>query len=427
MFGWGQCSFDVDRARVTSEKRSSQNLLSIFGPGLLVAATGVGAGDLATAGFAGAKLGTAVLWAVVLGALMKFVLTEGIARWQVASGDTLIAGVGNRLGRWVLWAFLLYLLPWMWVVAGALISAAGASSQALFPLFTDPVMAKLMWGGFWSLVCMTLVWCGGFRVFEWCMAVSVLLMVAIVVLTAIMIDLDGTAVAQGLLIPQVPDVDGGASWTMALIGGVGGTVTILCYGYWLTQQHGDSNVDMNACRVDLAAGYVVTAIFGVAMIMIASHLPAQDGSGVTLLISIAHALETELGTWSKTVFLFGGWAAIVSSMLGVWQSVPMIFADVVRGGLGRPPSQAAALERSATSRWCLVFLATAPMAQVIMSFEKVQLIYTTAGAFFLPLLAIALLCMLRRGWCGALASGWLSRTSTIAVLAFFVWMAVRSI
>ena len=96
---------------MTSEKRSSQNLLSIFGPGLLVAATGVGAGDLATAGFAGAKLGTAVLWAVVLGALMKFVLTEGIARWQVASGDTLIAGVGNRLGRWVLWLFLLYLLP----------------------------------------------------------------------------------------------------------------------------------------------------------------------------------------------------------------------------------------------------------------------------------------------------------------------------
>jgi len=35
---------------------------SIIGPGLLVAATGIGAGDLATASFAGSLLGTAVLW-----------------------------------------------------------------------------------------------------------------------------------------------------------------------------------------------------------------------------------------------------------------------------------------------------------------------------------------------------------------------------
>ncbi len=32
------------------------SLLMIIGPGMLVAATGVGAGDLATAGFAGSKL-----------------------------------------------------------------------------------------------------------------------------------------------------------------------------------------------------------------------------------------------------------------------------------------------------------------------------------------------------------------------------------
>ena len=35
---------------------------------MLVAATGIGAGDLATAAFAGSKLGLAILWAVILGA-----------------------------------------------------------------------------------------------------------------------------------------------------------------------------------------------------------------------------------------------------------------------------------------------------------------------------------------------------------------------
>ena len=54
---------------------------AILGPGLLLAATGVGGGDLATATFVGGMLGTAVLWAVALGAFMKFVVTEGLARW----------------------------------------------------------------------------------------------------------------------------------------------------------------------------------------------------------------------------------------------------------------------------------------------------------------------------------------------------------
>ena len=38
-----------------------RGLLRIVGPGVLVAATGVGAGDLATGAFTGSKLGVAIL------------------------------------------------------------------------------------------------------------------------------------------------------------------------------------------------------------------------------------------------------------------------------------------------------------------------------------------------------------------------------
>ena len=51
----------------------------------LVAATGVGAGDLATATLTGAHLGTAILWAVLIGAGLKFVLNEALTRWQLAT------------------------------------------------------------------------------------------------------------------------------------------------------------------------------------------------------------------------------------------------------------------------------------------------------------------------------------------------------
>jgi len=54
--------------------KTRSGLLMVIGPGLLVAATGVGAGGLATAAFTGNPLGLAVPWAVVLGALFMLLL-----------------------------------------------------------------------------------------------------------------------------------------------------------------------------------------------------------------------------------------------------------------------------------------------------------------------------------------------------------------
>ena len=67
-------------------------------PGILVAATGVGAGDLVTASLAGSEVGLVLLWAAVLGALLKWALNEGLARWQMATGTTLLQGWVQKLG-----------------------------------------------------------------------------------------------------------------------------------------------------------------------------------------------------------------------------------------------------------------------------------------------------------------------------------------
>ena len=56
---------------------------NILGPGFVVAATGVGAGDLIAASVAGRRYGLAVLWIVVVGAALKWVLNDGVARWQL--------------------------------------------------------------------------------------------------------------------------------------------------------------------------------------------------------------------------------------------------------------------------------------------------------------------------------------------------------
>ena len=83
---------DETREATADETRGWWGTLALIGPGIAIAATGVGAGDMVAAAAAGAKHGHALVWAAVVGAVLKFVLNEGLARWQLATGTTLLEG-----------------------------------------------------------------------------------------------------------------------------------------------------------------------------------------------------------------------------------------------------------------------------------------------------------------------------------------------
>ena len=53
---------------------------SLIGPGIVVAATGVGAGDLVATLIAGSRFGYALLWAALAGTVIKIALAEGVGR-----------------------------------------------------------------------------------------------------------------------------------------------------------------------------------------------------------------------------------------------------------------------------------------------------------------------------------------------------------
>ena len=103
-----------------SQFQKLSSLRQMLGPGFIVAATGVGAGDLIAAAVAGQRFGLAVLWVVLLGAFFKAILNEGVSRWQLATGTTLMEGWIRHLPRWVSWYFLVYLCFWGFLVAAAL-------------------------------------------------------------------------------------------------------------------------------------------------------------------------------------------------------------------------------------------------------------------------------------------------------------------
>jgi len=405
-------------------KNNQPSLFAILLPGILIAATGVGAGDLATASFAGSQLGLAILWAIVIGSVFKLVLTEGLARWQLVTGQSLLEGLAQSLGPAFAWLFLPYLLLWSFFVGSALMSACGVTLHALFPVFDDSTHAKIVFGIISSLVGLGLVLLGGFKLFEKIMAFSIAVMFAVVLVTAALLWPGINGVMQGLLVPGIPDVDGkGIAWTVALIGGVGGTLTILCYGYWIREKNRDSVEHIRTCRIDLATGYLLTAVFGIAMVIIGSQLDLS-GKGAGLMVTLANTLEQSLGETGRWLFLIGAFGAVFSSLFGVWQAVPYLFADIYRLFIDRQTGDTAIDTRAWPYRGYLFALAIVPMLGLMVDFKQIQQFYGIVGAAFLPLLAIALLLMnSSRARLGQYRNNWFSQLSLGSTVVFFAGMA----
>jgi len=390
---------------------------------MLIAATGVGAGDLLTASLAGSRFGLTLLWAAWVGALLKWFLNEGIARWQMATGTTLLEGWITRLGAWVRWAFGAYLIAWAVFTGGALASACGVAGTGILPI-GSPGTSKVIWGVIHSLLGLVIVWRGGFRLFARFMAVCTGLMFVSVVLTAILLRPDWGPLLTGLFIPSIPSIpslpSSGTAYTLGVLGGVGGTVTLLSYGYWIRERGRSGLAGVAESRIDLAVGYAMTAVFGLAMIVVGSRVTLRQGP--TAALELAGQLALALGPLGKWVFLAGFWAAVFSSLLGVWQSAPYLFADLVAtrlGGEAPPPHTTRPAYRG-----FLLFIATVPLLLLWTTLERAQLLYAVFGSLFMPLLALTLLVMNNRAaWVGRdFRTGWVMNLALLATLGFFAWV-----
>ncbi|UYV12563.1 MAG: Nramp family divalent metal transporter [Phycisphaera sp.] len=404
--------------------RASRNLLLLVGPGVLVAATGVGAGDLATAAFAGSQLGLTVLWAVVVGALAKFVLNEQLARWQLATGTTILEGAISRLGP-IVWAvFGAYLLLWSPVVALALMKACGAVLHAMIPAV--PTYAGAIGC---SLAGLAMVWLGGFALFQRVMAACIALMFVVVLVSAIVATPDPAGVVGGL-VPRLPEDPEAFGWVIALVGGVGGTLTIICYNYWMREAGRGGVEDLKTCRIDLGVGYAMTALFGIGMVVLAADITSAgefEKANASVVVRIADRIGDRTHPVMRWAFLIGAFGAVFSSVLGVWQAVPYVFADW--WAMRRKRERVEISTTSRAYRGYLVALAVVPCGLLFVDFRTAQKLYGVVGAGFIPLLAIALVPLMnRRAWIGReLANRWWSNLALGVALLVCVAAAWWSI
>ncbi|WP_151526711.1 Nramp family divalent metal transporter [Serinicoccus kebangsaanensis] len=362
----------------------------LVGPGLIVAATGVGAADLVATVIAGQRFGYALLWAVVVGCLMKVVLVEGAGRYSLATGNTIYEGWAT-LGRWTTWYFAPYIVIWGFVYGAAAMAGTGLPLASLFP-----ALSVTWWGILSGLVGAALVWFGRYAFFEKVCAALVGVMFVTMFLAALLTLPNIPELITGL-VPRIPE--GGLINVLSVAGGVGGTITLAAYGYWIREKGWTTPGHMRVMRLDNTVAYTVTGIFVISTLIVGAELLYSAGIAVETgdegLLDLSRVLGDRYGSWAGTIFLVGFWSAAMSSLVGVWNGVSMMFADFV-GHARKLPKDDPSVRLGGT--WYKAYILWLTFPPMIMLFvgQPVWLIlaYGVLGAFFMPFLAVTLLWIL---------------------------------
>jgi Mn2+/Fe2+ NRAMP family transporter len=405
------------------------SFLKLAGPGLVVAATGIGSGDVVSATVGGARYGVVLLWAIAVGAFFKFVLSEGIARWQLATGQTVVEGWAAHLPGWVKAYFAAYLVLWTVAVSAALTNATGLGIANL----TGGAVPQ-SWGAVaHSLIGGVLVWFGGYARFEKLMKALVGIMGFSILICAALTMSDPGPALRGLLVPTIPE-DGGR-YVLSLIGGIGGSITMLSYNYWMREEKIHGARYLRYVRGDVAVAYVFTAIFGLSIMLIANRtffVPGVAISDAQAVPKMAEMLGSILGALGVYAYSVGFWAAVSAALFGVWQSVPYLYADLYGIWKGLAPDARVAVTQvtSTPYRIALIFITLVPLPLAFTGSPlSIIVIYTIVGSMFVPFLAATLLYLNNRvSWTEPVPRNhWTTNALLVIILALFVFVGAQEV
>lgn len=318
----------------------------------MVAAAFIGPGTVTTATVAGARFGTALLWALLFGTLATMALQEMAARLGLMTGRGLGEAIRQRFAPGPLRALAVGLV----ISAVALGNAAyetgnllGASLGLQGALGGDARLWALLVGGLASVLLAT----GSYRMVERVMIGLVALMSVMFLLTALALAPALSQIARGLFVPSWPDAS--ALWVAV---GLLGT-TVVPYNLFLhagaASQRWQGVDDLPNARRDLVLSIAIGGAVSMAILLTAAGtLGAGAGAGagvgagagpgtlgasstpggivITGAADMAQALEPLLGRWAPLAFSVGLFAAGITSSI----TAPLAAAWATAGALGWP-------------------------------------------------------------------------------------------
>jgi Mn2+/Fe2+ NRAMP family transporter len=197
----------------------------------------------------------------------------------------------------------------------------------------------------------------------------------------------------------------------------------------------DTPARLGYVRGDIFVAYLFTALFGVSIMLIADQAFFRPGVSITdaqAVPKMAEMLGTLLGTFGVYAYSIGFWAAVFASLLGVWQSVPYLYADFY-GVLKKLPHDARQRLTQVTStpyRLALVFITLVPLPFAFIRRPILVIVtYTIIGSLFVPFLAATLLYLNNRvKWTTAVPkNSWITNIILVAILILFAIVGMQEV
>jgi manganese transport protein len=304
-----------------------RTLLAETGPTWLAGAIAAGPATMASLLTAGATYGYALLWVVVLSALLGATVQYLAARLALFSGEGIVTSVEAHLGG-----------SWAWLLVLDVVLAAGLAQLVIMRTVADVtatvtgVDARL-WGVVWAVVLAAGLAGRGYRAAEVGAKVLVSAVVIAFVASLAVVPIDPGAAAAGL----VPAIPAGVDGALLAAGVLGGAVhvTIITMQTYTVRARGWTREDMGLARLDVSVSMVVAfGAYSLAIFLVAAsvlHGPGTDPADLTP-VSAAAALGPLVGPAAERLFLFGLLGAAVSTLGGNTIVPPFLVADKLGWG-----------------------------------------------------------------------------------------------
>ena len=129
--------------------RTFGGTLRQLGPGLIIAGSIVGSGELIATTKTGAQAGISLLWLVIIGCVIKVFVQIELGRFSITHGETTLAALNSvpgprKLGQnWILWFWWVMMLAGI-TQLGGIVGGVGQALAISYPITGDYAAAIRM-------------------------------------------------------------------------------------------------------------------------------------------------------------------------------------------------------------------------------------------------------------------------------------------
>jgi len=443
--------YSFDAADVSDPPRTLWQILRRIGPGMILAASIVGSGELIATTTLGAEVGYAALWVILLSCALKPAIQAEIGRHSIATGATGLEGFNHVPGprwkvNWIVWGWVLMIVMTRFQV-GAMYGGVAQALHQILPAV--PVTAWVI--GLLALT-LALLLGGGYERIEKLALVKVVLFTMLTVLCALLLtrrpeDFSWTELAEGLKF-QMPA--GGLASAVAVFGITGvGASELFMYPYWCVEK-GYARFTgkreptpawraralgwIRVMHVDILASMVIYTFATIAFYLLGAGILHKRGlvPNATEMIPRLSSMYTEtLGPWAIYLFYPGAMVTLYGTIFAATAAESRVGADLCRLlGLFRADDYAARLRY----RRRLVWVLTVVGAGLFLIFKSPVTMVKVGGvaqALMLPVIAIGALYLryrrlpqevLPRPW---ITLGlWVASILTICMMLYYAWLTL---